>query len=77
MTSSTDREPLTGIIHQQERVVGAICLPEENLLDFINEFNHCYGPLHLHIEPPRQVQDKTVYPVGARRPLHPDSLGTE
>lgn len=69
MTSSTQREPLSGVIHEQERIVGAICLPEENLLDFINEFNHCYGPLHLHIEPPQPVQEKNVYPVGARRPI--------
>lgn len=77
MSSSVDREPLSGVIRQNKRIVGAVCLPEENLLDFINEFNHCYGPMQLHIDTPvlPDEAEEPLYPVGAkrkiRRPTHP------
>jgi hypothetical protein len=59
--SSYEREPMTGLIRQDHRVVGSICLPEEDQQDFIDQFNNCYGPLRLHIEP---------IPVGPQRPIH-------
>jgi hypothetical protein len=67
--SSPAREPLTGIIRQDRKIVGGICLPEENLGDFIDQFNHCYGPLKMRIEMPvgldRTGSDVPLLPVGA------------
>ncbi len=78
MSSSPSREPLTGIIRQDAKVVGAICLPDEELQDFIEQFNHCYGPLGMRIEmlPGSQRPLKIpayIAPVGAtfRQPLKP------
>jgi hypothetical protein len=74
MSSSSNRDPLSGIIRQDSKVVGSICLPEEDLLDFINQFNHCYGPLRLHIDAPKtEVPNHLLLPVGAglRNPLRP------
>ena len=70
MSSSFEREPLTGLIRQDNRVVGSICLPEEDPQEFIDEFNNCYGPLRLHIEPmqlpiTKPVHVRPVRPVGA------------
>jgi hypothetical protein len=69
--SSYQREPLTGIIRQESRVVGAICLPEEAPQDFIEQFNHCYGPLRMRIEASPQAlrgvtpPPRPIRPVGA------------
>lgn len=70
MSSSYGRDPLSGIIRQDQKVVGAICLPEEELQDFIDEFNHCYGPLNLHIDKPAfcVASNHPLIPVGARQP---------
>jgi hypothetical protein len=61
------------MIRQDKKIVGAICLPEEDVQDFIEQFNHCYGPLRMHIEPPQFVPltAPALFPVGAglRRPL--------
>jgi hypothetical protein len=78
MSSSPNREPLTGIIRQDAKVVGAICLPEEELQDFIEQFNHCYGPLRMRVEMlpgtlrPFRVPT-CIAPVGAtfRQPFKP------
>ncbi len=43
MSSSYEREPLTGLIRQDNRIVGSICLPEEDPQEFIDDFNNCYG----------------------------------
>lgn len=75
MSSSLWREPLSGVIRQDSKVIGAICLPESDVQEFIDQFNHCYGPLRLHIEPSRSVPlpaaASAVCPVGAthRRPF--------
>lgn len=73
MSSSLWREPLSGTIRQDTKVVGAICLPEEDLQEFIEQFNNCYGPMRLHIDPPTYVPlaPPMLIPVGAehRRPL--------
>ena len=69
MSSSPQREPLSGLIRQDDRVVGAICLPEFDVDEFIDEFNRCYGPVRLHIDQP-EFKSKTearLFPVGARR----------
>ncbi len=78
MSSSLSREPLTGIIRQDANVVGAICLPDEELQDFIEQFNHCYGSIGMRIEvPPGAAPILTspsrVLPVGAtfRQPFKP------
>ncbi len=70
MSSSLSREPLSGLIRQDKRVVGAICLPEEDLQKFIDQFNHCYGPLRMRIEPPRFIAlpPSMLRPVGAGPP---------
>ena len=67
MSSSPSREPLSGVIRQDAKVIGAICLPEEDPQDFIEQFNHCYGPMHMKIEPPVQLplRAKALLPVGA------------
>ncbi len=72
MSSSPNRAPLPGVIRQNEKVVGAVCLPEKDLLEFIEEFNNCYGPLSMHIDAPAfQATDRqvAVFPVGAHRLL--------
>ena len=78
MSSSSSREPLTGIIRQDAHVVGAICLPDEELQEFIEQFNHCYGSIGMRIEvppgaAPRLNNPTCVVPVGAtfRQPLKP------
>lgn len=65
--SSYERDPMTGLIRQDHRVVGSICLPEEDQQEFIDQFNNCYGPLRLHIEP---MPIAAVHPV-AVRPIRP------
>ncbi|MCA9192627.1 MAG: hypothetical protein KDB03_12720 [Planctomycetales bacterium] len=73
MSSSIAREPLTGIVKQNQRVVGAICLPEEHVGEFIDQFNHCYGPLGMRVEVPGVVLDhlgqRLVVPVGGSRTI--------
>ena len=68
--SSYEREPMTGLIRQENRVVGSICLPEEDQQEFIDQFNNCYGPLRLHIEAmpgcDLPVVTRPVRPVGAK-----------
>ncbi len=75
MSSSPSRDPLSGVIRQNKKIVGAICLPEEDLRAFIDQFNHCYGPLRMHIDPPDYVTvaESLLFPVGAHRrtPLEP------
>jgi hypothetical protein len=78
MSSSLSREPLTGIIRQAAHVVGAICLPDEELQEFIEQFNHCYGSIGMRIEvppcaAPLLAAPTRVLPVGAghRQPLKP------
>jgi hypothetical protein len=68
MSSSFDREPLAGVIRHNEKIVGAICLPDDDVQEFIADFNRCYGPLCLHIEAPELQTDKDLplLPVGAR-----------
>ncbi len=80
MSSSFWREPLSGTIRQDSKVIGAICLPEEDVQEFIDQFNHCYGPLRMHIEPNRLMPLATptqLFPVGAahRRPLRAPQPG--
>lgn len=80
MSSSFWREPLSGMIRQDSKVIGAICLPEVDVQEFIDQFNHCYGPLRMHIEPLSVMQlaaASQLYPVGAahRRPLRPPQPG--
>ena len=67
--SSLFREPLSGLIRQDRKVVGAICLPEEELLEFIEQFNDCYGPMRMTIEEPEfLVPPRSAgLPVGAHR----------
>lgn len=69
MTSSYQRDPLGATIRQDRVVVGAICLPEDETQDFIDEFNHCYGPLNLQIEAPVHLPhpSRPLLPVGARK----------
>lgn len=75
MSSSPAREPLSGTIRQDKKVVGAICLPEADVQDFVDQFNHCYGPIGLHIDMPAHlpVQPAAILPVGAcaRTPIRP------
>ncbi len=78
MSSSPSREPLTGLIRQDANVVGAVCLPDEELQEFIEQFNHCYGSIGMRIEAPagspQIIAGPTrVLPVGAtfRQPLKP------
>ena len=78
MSSSSNREPLTGVIRQDASVVGAICLPDAELQEFIEQFNHCYGSIGMRIEiPPGAAPTITGpthrLPVGAahRQPLKP------
>jgi hypothetical protein len=66
--SSYEREPLTGVIRQENRVVGSVCLPEEDQQEFIDQFNHCYGPLRLRIEIKPHQGEKLV-PARALRPV--------
>lgn len=81
MSSSLWREPLSGTIRQDSRVIGAICLPESELQEFIEQFNHCYGPLRMHIEPPKYMPlaatSAPLVPVGSthRRPFRAPQPG--
>ena len=70
MSSSASREPLAGLIRQNDKVVGAVALPEEDLNEFIEQFNSCYGPLRMQIEPPEPLSyaPSCTVPVGAHRP---------
>ena len=76
MSSSPSREPLSGTIRQDQKVVGAICLPEEDVQDFIEQFNRCYGPMGMHIDMPSHLQPRpgVLLPVGAsaRSPILPN-----
>jgi hypothetical protein len=67
--SSPQREPLSGTLRQGKKVVGGVCLPEADVQIFINQFNHCYGPLGLKIDPPACIQTADIpmkiVPVGA------------
>jgi hypothetical protein len=67
--SSPQREPLSGTLRQGKKVVGGVCLPEQDIQNFIDQFNHCYGPMGLKIDPPVFVQNtvspKILIPVGA------------
>ncbi len=66
MSSSPAREPLTGVLRQDNIIVGAICLPDECPEEFIEQFNHCYGSLGLRIETPAGLAaPKSNRPVGA------------
>ncbi|XZE46178.1 hypothetical protein SH467x_001451 [Pirellulaceae bacterium SH467] len=49
MSSGSEREPLSGVIRQGNKVVGSICIPDASEV-FIREFNHCYGQLRMQIE---------------------------
>jgi hypothetical protein len=75
MSSSYAREPLSGLIRQGREIVGSICLPDEDPQEFIDHFNHCYGPLSLRIEANLALPKPPtpVLPVGAayRSPLRP------
>ncbi len=79
MSSSPGREPLSGTIRQDAKIVGAICLPEEDVQDFIEQFNHCYGPIGMRIDAPLHLSPLPspgiLLPVGAgmRNPLRPPS----
>ncbi len=81
MSSSLWREPLSGTIRQDAKVIGAICLPESDVQEFIDQFNHCYGPLRMHIESPRfaplPAVAGSICPVGAnhRRPFRAPQPG--
>lgn len=71
MSSSIDREPLEGLIREGKKIVGAICLPELDTQEFIEQFNHCYGPLCLQVSCPKPIETaKTrIAPVGAHRAI--------
>ena len=75
--SSLNREPLTGTIRQGKKVVGGVCLPEEDTQEFIDQFNHLYGPAGLKIDQPPFLAtcDRTqrLIPVGAGhyKPIRP------
>ncbi len=79
MSSSLWREPLSGMIRQDAKIIGAICLPEDDVQEFIEQFNHCYGPLRMHIEAPPVLAAKQapLFPVGAqhRRPFRAPQPG--
>lgn len=67
--SSLARQPLDGIIRQQCKIVGGICLPEKDVRLFIDQFNHCYGPLNMKIDTPMGMERAPTVecglPVGA------------
>ncbi|MBX3422758.1 MAG: hypothetical protein KF752_14480 [Pirellulaceae bacterium] len=69
--SSTSREPLSGVIRQDMKIVGGICLPETDVFQFIDNFNHCYGPLKMKIDLPTGAQrpagSQILQPIGATR----------
>jgi len=69
MSSSHSRQPLNGVIRQGCKVVGGICLPNKDVGLFIDQFNHCYGPMRLKIDEPSGTQRpsslETLVPVGA------------
>ena len=67
MSSSFDREPLGALLRHGTKVVGSICLPEEDIQDVIEQVNHCYGPIMLKIEPPGFLSfpSNAMLPVGA------------
>jgi hypothetical protein len=79
MSSSPSREPLSGVIRQDSKVIGAICLPDENPQEFIEQFNHCYGPMRMKIDPPAYLEliPTALLPVGAavRDPFRPSIAG--
>ncbi len=70
MSSSPSRDPLPGVIRQNTRVIGPILLPEKDLEKFIDQFNNCYGPLRMHIDPASYTlaPRAELFPVGASRP---------
>ena len=70
MSSNSDRDSLEGLIKQDQKIVGAICLPEEDAGAFIEEFNLCYGPINLQIAAPDFVvmPEHPLLPVGATKP---------
>lgn len=53
MSSGSQRNPMTGVIRQGTKVVGAILVPDASEA-FVREFNHCYGQLRMSIVPNEQ-----------------------
>jgi hypothetical protein len=53
MSSGSQRDPMTGVIRQGTKVVGAILVPDASDA-FVREFNHCYGQLRMSIVPNEQ-----------------------
>jgi hypothetical protein len=53
MSSGSQRDPMTGVIRQGTKVVGAILVPDASE-SFVREFNHCYGQLRMSIVPNEQ-----------------------
>ncbi|MFN7731852.1 MAG: hypothetical protein ACK5OB_08115 [Pirellula sp.] len=53
MSSGAQRDPLSGVIRQGKKVVGAIVIPDASDV-FIREFNHCYGQLRMSVTPSDQ-----------------------
>lgn len=56
LSSSFDRDPLDGVITQNNRVVGGVCLPSPMDDRFIEQFNDCYGPIRMQIRKPIVTQ---------------------
>jgi len=48
MSSGSYRDAPTGVIHQGNKVVGCIVMPEAEEV-FIREFNHCYGQMRMSV----------------------------
>lgn len=73
--SSPGRDPLNGILREGQKVIGGISLPDADVFSFIEQFNNCYGPLKLNIDPPggldRPDVPQSLMPVGAVRPKQP------
>lgn len=53
MSSGAQRDPLSGVIRQGKKIVGAIVIPDASDV-FIREFNHCYGQLRMSVTPSDQ-----------------------
>ena len=68
MSSGAQRDPLSGVIRQGKKVVGAIVIPDASDV-FIREFNHCYGQLRMSVTPSDQPRTSpTSHPHTFRLP---------
>lgn len=59
-SSQNQREPLDGLLVQDQQVVGGIYLSNTPEV-FVEQFNQCYGPMRLQVTP--LAEDPVAPPI--------------